>query len=412
MITAPDDLDRLISLQRRINQRLLRGSPQTSAGNGTGDRYFFLDLVAAAQLVKFSWPLGAGLVRSPTLAALIDDHATPIINHLDHPPAAGTRSRSVWHAPDDSSECAALLLAADTLLGHHSQVETNLRDRVQPLARAAFERIPANVAAAFRRMQFSPTLARALARKVNGFYHAGGHPHSKLRAPSRECLFSAEHVPALLPSTWIDAHFTTLLDRVGPITAWNTRHLRRAASLKLVEMAAGGTWPECAEALGTPWNTAQQTLKILKRVLAPTESWEMFDNAVDQVACALDSDVLRIDYARRRHALASWQLPDAQWTELCDGLGKFRNAPTSPSPKAATALVWAEVTQGDYLHSPALNALRQHGQGTKHLVSAVNQIRASDVRRGDKTELLHRINHYASRLAFACDQSQSTVLVS
>ncbi|WP_257153898.1 TniQ family protein [Streptomyces lunaelactis] len=410
-VMNPDDMDRLLVLQRRIDQHLLPEASPPRSECGASDRYFFLDLIAAVQLVKFSWPLGSNLVRSAALSSLIDSHANVIVNQLDQPVGPGTRSSSPWSAPDDPAECAALLLAADELLGHDPRDDAELRDRVQSLSRAAFERIPTNMAAAFRRMEFSPVLARALARKVNGFYQAGGHRHSKLRAPSRECRFSAEHVPALMPSTWFDTHFTGLVERVGPITVWNMRHLRRAASLKLVEMAAGGTWPECAETLGTPWNTAQHSLKILKRVLAPTESWEAFDQAVDQVACALDSHTLRINYAERRHALASWRMPDADWITLCEGLSQFGCEPTSPRPPAAAALVWAKVTQGDYLHSPALSALRRSGQNTAHLVAAVNRMRTAAGRKGAVGQLLHRLDQYASRLALTCDQSQGSTLV-
>ncbi|MFE7704950.1 MULTISPECIES: TniQ family protein [unclassified Streptomyces] len=402
---TPEDLDRVLALQLHLDKHLFAAPPQTTEK----DRQFFLDLVAVAHLVKFSWPLGADLVRSTHLSALINSHATPIVRQLNQPLGPGPRSSSPWSAPDDAAQAAALLTAAAELLSHRDEGATDFRDRIQPLARTAFERLTPNLAAGFRRMDFSPVLAGALARKINGFYHAGGHRNPKLRAPSRTCHFGTEHIPALLPTAWSEAHFAELRDRVGPITNWNTRHLRRAASLKLVEMAAGGTWPECAEALGMPWTTAQQSLKILKRVLDPLESWASFDRAVEQVAYALDSDPHRIDYAIRRRTLSSWHLSDTAWGALCDGFKTLRGGPTSPSPTAATALLWARVTQGDYLHSPVLNALRNSGRDTTPVVASVNQLLQAAYRhRGEKGLLVKRLEHYGGRLALACDQARGS----
>ncbi|MFF3663895.1 TniQ family protein [Streptomyces olivochromogenes] len=405
---TPEDLDRVLDLQLRIDQNLFT-PPSQRARN---DPHFFLDLVAIAHLIKFSWPLGAPLVRSAHLSCLIDSHATTVARQLDQPLSPGPRPSSPWPAPDVPAQCAALLAAAAELLSHRDEGDAEFRDRVQPMARTTFERLPPNQAAGFRRMDFSSVLARALARKINGFYHAGGHRGSKLRAPSRECLFGIEHVPAMLPTAWSDAHFTKLRERLGTITDWNTRHLRRATSLKLVEMAAGGTWSECAKTLGTPWATAQQSLRILKRVLGPMESWAEFDQAVELMAYALDSDTNRIDYANRRRALSSWHLSDAAWSELCDGFKAFRGGTTSPNPTTATALLWAQVTQGDYLHSPILHAFRDSGRDTTPVVASVNQIvRAAYRSTGEKALLADRLEHYASRLARACDQAQGSQLL-
>ncbi|MFD7027444.1 TniQ family protein [Streptomyces sp. NPDC059917] len=403
---ACGDLDHLLELQQRIDQRLLPDALTSDTGGTAPGHHLFPDLIATAQLIKFSWPRGADLLRSAALASHIDKHAATITQRIQQSLGPGSHSFNLWSSPEDPAECGALLLAADTLLSQHSGSDAELRDRIQPLARAAFAALPANTAAAFRRMDFSPALARALASKVNGFYRAGGHRQPKLRAPSRMCHFTAAHVPALLPSPWLDIHFAKLLTHLGPITDWNRRHLRRAASLKLVEMAAGGTWSECAEALGTPWNTAQQSLKMLKRMLASAASREAFEYAVEQVAQYLDSDPVRIDYARRRRALATWQLPDPDWAELCDGLRQFAGGRTSPNPDAATALVWAQVTNGDYLNSPAINTLRQLRQDTKHIVASVNQLRASAGRNGGKARLLRRLDCYAGRLGLACDRLQ------
>ncbi|MFE6843789.1 TniQ family protein [Streptomyces sp. NPDC057686] len=404
---GPGDLDRVLALQLRIDQWLF-----ADESGQTANPHYFRDLVTLAHLIKFSWPLGADLVHSAPLVSLIDAHAAPIARQLGQPLGPGPRPASPWRAPDDPAQCAALLVAADELLSHRDEGDGEYRRRVQPLARLAFEHLTPNLAAALRRMNFSPTLARALARKTNGFYHAGGHPRSRLRTPSRDCQFGVEHVPALLPTAWWDLHFGDLRERMGPLTDWNTRHLRRAASLKLAEMTAGGAWSACAEALDIPWSTAQQSLNILKRVLEPAQSWTEFDQAVTRTAHHLDSRTSRIDYAHRRRTLLLWSVSDATWRELRAGFTTLKAAPTSPSPTAATALVWAHVTQGDYLHSPALTALRTSGRDTTAVVASVNQLRAAPRRtKGEKALLAGRLELYATHLAQACDQAHHIALM-
>ncbi|MEU1891195.1 hypothetical protein [Streptomyces pristinaespiralis] len=404
-----EDLDRLLQLQQRIDEHLLPLAEQSAQVHKPRDRHFFLDLVAAVQLIKFSWPLASDLVGSSALAAFIDSHAAVVTAELARSPGPGTRLSRPWSPPDDPSQCAALLLAAHELLESHPGDQDALRERVQPLAVASFDRMPAHMASAFRRLDFSRGFARALARRVNGFHPAGGHQQPALRVPSRPCRFGAEHVPSFLPSSCFEAYFTGLVERMGPLTAWTIRHLRRAASLKLVEMAVGGTWPQCANILEIPRISAQHTLATLERQLAPADARKLFDQAVQRVARALDSDSQRVDYAQRRRLLSSWRMPKADWKRLCQGLGRLGNGPLSPSPEAATALVWAKVTEGDYLHSPVHNALREAGQSRTHMVAAVNQMRVAAKRNGEKSLLLRRLDDYATCLALACDQPQETL---
>lgn len=246
-----EDLDRMIALQKRLDQRLVPMKLEASHGSRP-DSSYFLDLVAASQLIKLSWPAGRALAPSDTVAALIDGHAAPINAALQTKlNTVGTYPRvpALWSAPDDTAQCGALLLTAEVLLADHDLAA--LRERVHPLARAAMERPSrGGYRSFFHRSEFSPIFARALARQVHGFHAAGGKGHARLRVPSRDCRFTAEEVPPLLPQTWYDTYFRGFTDRMANTTNWTVRHLRRAASLKLVEMTAGGSWGECAESLG------------------------------------------------------------------------------------------------------------------------------------------------------------------
>ncbi|MDX3538155.1 TniQ family protein [Streptomyces sp. MB09-01] len=397
--TRPDsDLDIMLALQGRIDRCLMpRQSPATKEEYSASDQYFFPDLIAAAQLIRLSWPDSARFAASTALADRISDHVA-IWTTLRGRCGPGKRVRDAWAAPEDPAECGALLLAAETLLGDRGQDGTALRERIQPLAATAFMRNGANIGATFRRMSVSTDLAKALVRRSLGFNRAGGHPHAGQLLPSRKCRFGIEHVPALLPEAWLGAHFTELASQRSIKSVWNLRHLRRVASLKLVEMAGGGTWPQCATTLGIPRITAERSLTVLKRSLLPGDLWPLLDAAVETVAKELDTTALRVDFAARRRTLSTWQIPAEDLEALTAGLAHLANVDSPLSRAVVSALVWARVTQGDYLHSPTVEALRQAQQSTKLVVAAIGQLQTPSNRRGARLRFLLRINDYADGL--------------
>lgn len=393
------DLGMMLALQRRIDRHLTPAKATTTIDTGLPpEQHFFPDLIAAAQLIRLSWPDSARFAATTALA-------NRIARHMDTWSARregcgpGERVRDAWAAPEDPTECGALLLTADALLGDRGQDGPALRERIQPLAFTAFTRNGAHMGAAFRRIDVSPDLARALAQRSLGFNRAGGHRHPKQHVPSRQSHFAIEHVPALLPESWICAHFGDLTSQWSTRDVWNPRHLRRVASLKLAEMAGGGTWPQCAEILGTPWITAQRSLTVLKRRLLASGLWPLLDTTVETVAQRLDADALRVDFAARRRALSTWQIPVEDLAVLTAGLGRLTNVESPTTRTVATALAWARVTQGDHLHSPAIEDLRKAQQSTKPVVAAIGQLQTPSNRRGARLQFLQRINDYADGLA-------------
>lgn len=402
----PDsDLVMMLALQRRIDRNLTPAQhpPGTSGTYSSQDQHFFSDLIAAAQLIRLSWPDSARFAPSSSIAELIARHVAAW-TALRENPSPGRRVRDAWAAPQDPAQCAALLLAADTLLGDRDQDGPGLRERIQPLASAAFTRNEANTSAGFRRMDVSPKLSRALAQRSLGFNRAGGHHHARKHVPSRQCHFGIEHVPALLPEAWLAAHFGDLTSLWNPGDVWKPRHLRRVASLKLVEMAGGGTWPHCAATLGIPWATAQRSLTVLKQSLLPGGLWPLFETAVESVAQGLDADASRVDFAARRRRLSTWQVPVEDIAGLAAGLVRLANVESPVTRAAVSALVWARVTQGDHLHSPPVQALREAQQSTKPVVAAIGQLQTPSNRRGARLLLFQRINEYADGLAQACHE--------
>ncbi|MCX4524380.1 MULTISPECIES: TniQ family protein [unclassified Streptomyces] len=164
--TGPDSgLDLMLALQRRIDRRLAsRQSPATRDEYLGSEQYFFPDLIAAAQLIRLSWPDSARFAASSTLADRIAVHVATWTALRDGC-SPDKRVRDAWAAPEDPAECGALLLAAETLLGDRGQGGTALRERIQPLAATAFLRSGANIGATFRRMDVSTDLAKALVRR-------------------------------------------------------------------------------------------------------------------------------------------------------------------------------------------------------------------------------------------------------
>lgn len=403
-VTLPaEDLERMIALQQRLDHRLTPDQDTTTGAHAPEDSYF-LDLAAAAQLIKLSWPAGRDLAPSDTLATVVDQHAAPINAALATLTATTSYARvpALWAAPTDTEQCGALLLCAETLLADREPA--SLRERVQPLARAAMQRAPQNAYRIFfSRSDFSPVLARALARKIHGFHAAGGSEHARLRIPSRDCHFTTEEVPPHLPQTWYDAHFTGFIDRMPRTTNWTVRHLRRAASLKLVEMTAGGSWVDCAALLDIPVGRANTALAVLRRQADGTDLWTDFETAVERIAHDLDNSPKRINYAKRRRALSTWRMSEADWAALCSGIPKFDRLRAKNDPSVGTVLAWAQVAQADHLLCPIITTQRHTGKDTKPLVNEVAQFLTPASQKGGRLELRHRLDHYAARLAHHCD---------
>lgn len=374
----------LLTLQGRIESAL-------SPAPGEQPRLRFPDLIAAAHLIRLSWPRSSAHVGSDGLAALLDDH----IGRSRTSPA---RSALAWTPPEDPVVCGALLHAADRLLGDGDP--DGLRERVQPLASVLSGADP-GTAASFRRLRFSEDFARALARRVNGFHVAGGHASRRLRPPSRTSRFTVRHVPALIPVDWFDEHFSAVALALPQHATRSDRHLRRTASLLLAELAAGGTWPDSAHALSLPWSTAQQSLRVTDRRLAPLGLWPDFQHAVTAVAQHLDATAEPVDFAARRTALGDWELTESVWAELVGDLSRLRTGATSPTRAAGSALIWAHITQGDYLHCPVVQRMRADGRPTATLIATINQLRSvrglgsSSARR----ILLNRLTAFGDQLA-------------
>jgi hypothetical protein len=395
---SPADLDRLLSLQERIDHRL-GGEP-----GGPADGYF-PDLVATTRLLILSWPEGSGLAASPALASLIAEHAAPARTALTSSPDStegprrARRGVSIWGPPGPAAQCGALILAADAVISGSDPA--SLRDQVQELAGAA-ARFHQRGLWHVRNMDLSPGYRRAIAPRGHGLRHV--QVRASLLPPSRECLFTIEEIPPFLPRKWYDDRFAGLTVRIADPTSWTPRHLRRLASLKLAEMTAGGTWKQCSEQLGIHQGAAERSIEVLRRQLGRAGLWEDFDDIAEQIARALDEDEHRVNYAARRRMLDRWQIPEDHWAAICTDPHPAGPGPrTGPlDPAIGTVPAWESATQAEHLHSPLLTRMRRGGTG-RRLNDKIAMFRTPSARKGSHLIILNRIEKYAALLARQCD---------
>lgn len=391
----------LLELQDRIDQRLTHPATE-EVENLPMEFSSFQDLVDTAQLIKLSWPAARDWAPSPALAALIDEHTAPLHASLDAAPHFSPLRR----APQDSSQCGALLLAAEALLRDASDPPA-LHERIHPLAQYAIEHAPAGASRAFfSRPGLSTALSRAMARRKHGFYAAGPLEYANLRVASRDCHFSAEEVPAHLPQLWYAAYFTDFADQVPGAGRYTVRHIRRAASLKLVEMTAGGSWRDAARVLDIPDSRALSSLTKLRRQIGDADLWPRFEAATEQIARHLDGLTERTNYAHRRRRLTNWLMPYADWSAISTGLSLSERFTAHHGITIGTVIAWTEVTQSDFLLCPLLAASRQSTAERDLLVAEISRFFSPTPRRGHRVALHGHLAAYARELATHVDMGK------
>ncbi|MGW1810483.1 TniQ family protein [Streptomyces sp. NPDC002078] len=386
------DLDRLLALQQRIDRRLF-GDQQEPDGTS-----YFEDLILAAHLITLSWPTAADLIPSPYLQTRLDEHAAPIAELIQAGQAMGIPSRRTGAraAPADTSQRAALLLAADTLLGERDQ--TSLREQIRPLVQTVRSRAPMYYGQIARSLNISPRFAQALATKSYGT-----HGHRSLRTPPRKHRYSVEEVPAYLPKVWFDTYFDGFLDHMPEDQRPRMRALRRAASLQLVKLATGLSWHRCAEPLGLTPKMAAKLLANLAKRFEPVKLWPEFDRRVDQIADHLDVSDERINYANRRQGLAEWRMPSEEWHLLTGGIPRLRRLHEQVGPDVGTALAWGEATQGEPSYSPIVRESERKDRDVTSLTKEIFLLQRDDMG-GARLHLRRRLDAYAAQLASACDR--------
>ncbi|MFF4576673.1 hypothetical protein [Streptomyces sp. NPDC001410] len=152
---------------------------------------------------------------------------------------------------------------------------------------------------------------------------------------------------------------------------------------------------------GMPRGCAAGTLQVLHGAL-PSDLWEELAASVERIAAELDDNPNRINYARRRRAMATWRMPMSDWPELCDGIPKLGRL-ARQEPNLGTVLVWAEVTQSEHRNCPLLAATVLDRRDRYLLVDHVAQFLTPANQKAGRLELRRWLDLYAARLAVQCD---------
>ncbi|WP_432181579.1 hypothetical protein [Streptomyces sp. NBC_00063] len=202
-------------------------------------------------------------------------------------------------------------------------------------------------------------------------------------------------MPSHLPETWYSEHFGDFTDHVPGAGSYTVRHLRRAASLKLVEMTAGGSWRDSARALEIPESQALSTLRKLRRQFGAADLWPRFEGIVERIACHLDELPQQTNYANRRRVMPNWVLSQGDWESACFGLRQADRLTSRHGTAIGTVLVWAEATQADHLLWPSLTDLRTSSTDRRPLIDELSGFFRPSNQRGYRLELRLRLQRYA-----------------
>jgi len=336
---TPDDL---LAVQDRLLQLLSPGDPAAvmSVGQLATPARYFADLRLVCSLLNGAWPHSRHLITAPSAAEDLD-------RYIASTSGTGPRRHTLCDAPPlDPRPGAALITAAVRILdGDDLRVLGELlapsRDgasRKSPRGRwlRRYQRAGHDCSGGFR---------DALEPLIGSFQRTDRRSRGR-RAPAPQVSFAAEHIPEHLQDDWYDQHFRHI--------GGNTRLLRRAAALRLVQMSAGGSLAEAAAFLGID----HRYLKASPGSAAFTDDPADFRLAVHALARQLSATPHLINYKHRRNTLRNWCIDPATWQDFISRLpptkGPFQPELGNCKRQFASEAVWARITRGEHLMAPRI----------------------------------------------------------
>jgi len=408
-------LEPLLAVQRKLLGLLAPdGPPQTpSAGQPATIAQYFLDLRLLVGLLCTSWPQGRQAAEPLIGVEAIDRHlqrqrqqAADRLQQgrrLPYHLAVGDR------LPLESAACGSLLALADQLVALDDPAA--VQQRLKPLLARASTHAPWVRHLLHVEADCSPGLRTAIGPHVRGLRDAiGPHAFSSGSRSAPDHAFGPHHIPQYLPADWYDRHLRDL-------TGINPRHLRRFASITLVQMAAGRSRQTAARLLGLPPGRCNATTYRVQRWARDTSNSPRLHAALDALAVELDAASNLIDYRQRRHVLAAWSIPADDWHQLITDVKQRQRGRHSAQTDwsdhkrlVASVLVWARVTQGERRFAPLL-ADQWPPHRRRELARGVQQ--TSYWGRTGRPEhhyvaLLAALDAYADQLAARIDAGQPT----
>jgi TniQ protein len=337
--TVPDDL---LALQDRLLQLLRPEGPATvmSIGRPAAPAQYFSDLRIVCSLINGAWPHSRNLITGRGMADHLDQH-------IASTGGTGTRRHTLCDTPPlDARPGAAIIAAAARILdGGDLRV---IGELVAPTRDGASRKSPRG--RWIRRYQraghdCSDGFRDAIEPLINSFQRADRRSRGR-RAPAPRAGFAPERIPEHLQDDWYYQHFRHI--------GGNTRLLRRAAALRLVQMSAGGSLAQAATFLGID----HRYLKASPGSAALADHPAEFRLAVHALARQLSATPGLINYKHRRDALQHWCIDPATWQDIISQLpptkGPFQPELSDCKRQFASEAVWARITQGEHLMAPRI----------------------------------------------------------
>ena len=334
--------DDLLALQGRLLQLLSPGGPAAamSVGQPGAPAQYFADLRLVCSLINGAWPHSRNLLTGPGTAENLGQY-------IASAGGAATRRHTLCDTPPlDARPGAALITAATRILDDGDlrvlgEFLASARDgasRKTPRGRwlRHYHRAGHDCSGGFR---------DALEPLINSFQRTDRRSRGR-RAPAPQISFAPEHVPEHLQDAWYHEHFRQI--------GGNTRLLRRAAALRLVQISAGGSLAEAAAFLGID----HRYLKASPGSGAFADDPAEFRLAVHALARQLSATSGLINYKHRRDALRHWCIGPAAWQDIISRLpptkGPFQPELSDCKRQFASEAVWARITQGEHLLAPRI----------------------------------------------------------
>jgi hypothetical protein len=335
-------LDDLLALQAQLLALLQPDGPATviSVGRPAAAAQYFADLRLVCSLISGAWPASRRLIPAPSLADAADHYITGL-SSVDPRPY-----RLCDTPPLDPLPGAALIAAAARILdGDDLRV-------IGEFVRPARDGAPRNSPRGrwIRRYQraghdCSDGFQDAIEPLMHTFQRTDRRSRGR-RAPARQISFAPEHIPEHLQDDWYYEHFRHI--------GGNTRLLRRAAALRLVQMSAGGSLAEAAAFLGIDHRYIAASPGSSAFADGPAE----FRLAVHALARQLSAAPDLINYKHRRDSLRTWCIDPGTWQDIISQLpltkGPFQPELSDCKRQFASEAVWARVTQGEHLLAPRI----------------------------------------------------------
>ncbi len=334
--------DNLLAVQDRLLQLLRPGESAAviSVGHPATPAQYFADLRFACSLINGTWPNSRNLITSPGMAECLDRCITSTSG------TAPRRHTLCDTPPLDARPGAALITAAVRILDGGDlrvlgELLTPARDgasRKTPRGRwiRRYQRTGHDCSGGFR---------DALEPLINSFQRTDRRSRGR-RAPAPQISLAAEHIPGHLQDDWYHEHFRHI--------GGNTRLLRRAAALRLVQISAGGSLADAAAFLGID----HRYLKASSGSAAFADDPADFRLAVHALARQLSATPGLINYKHRRDALRHWCIDPAAWQDIISQLpptkGPFQPELSDCKRQFASEVIWARITQGEHLLAPRI----------------------------------------------------------